>query len=777
MSFIILDTNINEGEQRREEFKGIPFLVNRKDFRSLPMWYEKPVNVGREVEGIFFLGMTTQAVTGECGWIGERYHAWQRKLFIGDILGRIDLLYEGNQMDGVPLIFGVNVWNYNTFTQLKDYEGKVYPIGMPYREPFDSDTEAAELLEESLQLFENDGDKYTRYLFAFKTRGSKRLENITLRTNWGRDAGVGISAITAFTKGTSIPVEEGLKFNVISFYVKSQYYTSMDRLARKLYQFLDELPVNFPQDKPEGYKGPELLFKGTPEAELLANVYYHNIHDMATNKVEDNGMLRTSTKNAPCYGFYGGIGTYRDDEERYNYYKQIWSRDIGRVLCELIEHGEIEKCRLAAELLLKYLYDPGVVYKRPNWKRIVNASELGEYPESYENISIQYFARGKENDGHASIMIMLYQLYRHGGVDVGWLKRNFKALIDAAEWFCWQMDNPGESSFEDVLCSESESTYGDLGGYDLFSNSYAYYALVVFSKLAEDIGEKACYERWKCYADRLMKGIEKVFTGSHYKYGAVLVEPESDNWPSEIKRMASLLLMPEIFGYDTAEMFPGLWELWLNTYKAQKDVFFSPMMGGAMGYGQGYQTQAAMLLDQVEDYTQCLDWAARFSYFHSLYPYIVPEGVTYHPSGRFWYRHTDLGNALQQTEIVKCIRLIIGLDDLDLEEGLKLIPRLPDGWERIEVKNYPIAARVNGIISRVNVNLIYSRIDEGFELFFESEKPIKVNLLRIGPFFEDKRDINIVGLSSGASMKTRSSRQFAYISLNAEINRIQTTVT
>lgn len=729
-----------------------------------------PIDVAATLTGLLFLGMVTQARSGECGWAGERFFGYEKKLYLGDVIGRIDLLYEGNLMDGIPLIFGVNVWNYETFCHVQPHEAPVYPIRAPYREPFDSDPAARNLLEAALLLRENpDGEKYSRYIFALRTR-HRRLTTLAVHPWGSRHAEIGVSAITAIADGVHLAVQEAWRFTDQQFYVRKEYFSSVDRLARRLYQYSDELPDHYPLHIPVGYQGPHIEMRGRPEAELLTNVYYHNIHDMITHKVEDDGRMHTSTRHYPCYGFYEGIGTYRQ-EGQYNYYDQIWSRDLGRLLCEIIEHGETERCARAADLFFHYLYDPSSEFKRPHWKRIVNASELGVFPENYEGISFQEFVKGRENDGHASVMLMIYRLYQHRCVGLEYLRAHRQELVDAAEWFCWQMDNPGLSGFSGVLCSESESSYGEHGGYDLLSNSYAWSALAAFATLAREMGEVPFEKRWASYADRLLTNVLLTFTATHPRYGTVLSEPESDNWPSELKLLASLLLMPETTGYDPAEDAPQWYPLWANSYRAQKEAFFSPMVGGSMGYGQGYTTQAALLLDQVEDYTDCLGWAARFSYHHSEYPYIVPEGVTAHPSGRFWYRHTDLGNAVQQTEIVKCVRLVFGLDDLRPGPGLRLVPRLPDGWQLLEARRSLVVALVEGEIARIHVDWLYRRVPGGFEAELTTPKPIRVASVRFGPFPDgvDRVSVKGDGVEAVAVLRKRGSRQFAYVRLDREV--------
>jgi hypothetical protein len=769
--FQALDLGIS-GCPEELSLDGVPFRVMRTGGRIAPLEYGLPVVVGGKASALFFLGMTTQARSGECGWSGERFYGFQRKLYIGDVLGRIHILYAGNVMDAIPLIFGVNVWNYETFSWVHPHEGPVFPIGGPYREPLDGDPRARALFADALVLHDNEaGEKYTRYGFGLRLRG-RPVERLWVR-RWGaREAGIGISAITACRDHQALERLAGWRLTDQRYYLQKAYFPAMDRLARRLYQFLDELPQHFPVEVPAGYHGPELALTGTREAELLTNLYYHNIHDMAAHKVTDDGRMHASTRDHPCYGFYEGIGTFRQDGH-YNYAGQVWSRDLGRLICELIEHGERERCVRAADVFFRYLYDPSPVYRRPHWKRIANASELGVFPENYDGITFQEFVQGRENDGHASVMLMLYRLYQHRCVDVDYLRAHRRELVDAAEWFCWQMDSPADSGFDGVLCSESEASNGEYGGYDLFSNSYAYYALRAFSELARVMSEPGLEERWLAYAERLWAGIEDMFVTTHPRHGRVLCEPESDNWPSELKRMASLLLIPEYSGYDPAEEAPEWYELWANTLLAQREVFFSPMVGGAMGYGQGYTTQTVLLLDQVEDYTQCLHWAARFSYHHSEYPYIVPEGVTYHPSGRFWYRHTDLGNAIQQTEIVKCVRLVLGLDDLNHDLGLRLVPRLPNGWSEVAVRDYPVVTRCGQQVQPVQVTWRYRRTGDGYMAEFECDRPVHIGTLRWGPFPPGTTDVRLEGVAGPARIEQRGSAVWAYASIDRDVQVAQ----
>ena len=68
---------------------------------------------------------------------------------------------------------------------------------------------------------------------------------------------------------------------------------------------------------------------------------------------------------------------------------------------------------------------------------------------------------------------------------------------------------------------------------------------------------------------------------------------------------------------------------------------------------------------------------------------MVPEGVILHGSGQYWFRNSDLGNAVRQAEIIKEARLMLGVDDFD-PAALQIIPRLPATMTAMEAKGLPV---------------------------------------------------------------------------------------
>jgi hypothetical protein len=128
--------------------------------------------------------------------------------------------------------------------------------------------------------------------------------------------------------------------------------------------------------------------------------------------------------------------------------------------------------------------------------------------------------------------------------------------------------------------------------------------------------------------------------------------------------------------------------------------------------------------------------ATMLTYHHTDWKYIVPEGVITHGDGRYWFRNSDLGNGVQQAEIVKLARIMIGVDDFDCDRGIQLIPRLPKNWQYLSVKDFRTA---NG----KSVSYRYSRTQDpdslkttdGNQSYYLTVSPeSEVTTVRVGPF-------------------------------------------
>lgn len=743
---------------------GIPFAVLKNERGIVRKIGTETLAFPASCEALFFLGMATDSDYCSEWWAqNETMYDHSVRIFLGDRLMRIRVIFEDRTEELISVIFGVNAWNYNLFYRPKEAE-QLLSFDAPYQEPFASDPQAAALKDAALKLMENDTDsaeKCTKWVFGYRVRPDKKIKEIMLLKEDSKRANVAVSAVTGLLAGEEIRPE----WTVVDqdFFLRKAYYADIDRLARRLYQFRDELPQSDEKKEIAGFDAPDLTFTGSAMAEIYTNVYRVNILDMAYGKIDADGRPHTSTPHTCNFGCYLGFGTFKENSDTYG--GHVWTRDIGRTLMELVNLGYLKRALPAADYLHKLLYYPSIRFPIPHWKRVANLVAKDE---------TDLFNEGKENDGHASVMLFLYTLYRKGAVDCGWLREHRSQLKDAAEYYLWQKAHPSESNFTDILYSESEASTQITGGYDLFSNIISSYALKAYAELFRQIEDPDYAAQLDEMAEELRRGVNRHFLMEHPRYGLVYTDTTDDCWTYEYKRMADLLLYSDLFGYDMAYDQPQWFDLLHRTFRAQKEAFYAPESGRQMGYGQGYLTQAAILLDLYEEMTECLEAAAMFSYHHTDHNYIVPEGVILHGSRQYWYRNSDLGNAVQQAEIVKCARLLLGIDDIVPARGLRLIPRLPNGWNSLDAKAYPVTKTDRSVTGfafsyrrrpdRGEKGKITASAD-GCSYTADWEGDVPVEWIRMGPFRTP--EIRVAG-GGEFCVKRIQDNYFAYVKVSAQ---------
>ncbi|MGH7980470.1 MAG: hypothetical protein ACREE6_13925, partial [Limisphaerales bacterium] len=171
----------------------------------------------------------------------------------------------------------------------------------------------------------------------------------------------------------------------------------------------------------------------------------------------------------------------------------------------------------------------------------------------------------------------------------------------------------------------------------------------------------------------------------------------------------------------------------IDTYRPYQPFGF---YGQAMGYGQGFVTQSALLLDRMDDATTMLDWVAKEVYdprFNRFNHFIVPEGVQISTDGRYWYPFGDLGNGVQEGETVKTLRLVIGVDDTQAGR-LQFYPRMPYGWSEIAVEKYPVVFEDAGKMETTFLCYKLERAADGMKLQISADKDLGTVAMRLGPF-------------------------------------------
>ena len=732
---------------------GIPFRVQEKDGK-IEKISDESLSLRGSFTSIYFLGMSTES--WQCSeWWGQQEVLYDQttRLFFGDRIGHFRIIFDDKTMELVSVIFGVNAFNYNLYFKPKPNEGNLMSFEAPYDEPFKSDKDAKKLLDGALILNENvsdDAEKASKWIFCYKPRRDKQIVSIEWHKEDGKRADLCFSAVTGLT--SDCEDGSGLRYADLDFFLKKSWYKPLDALKHRLYQYIDEIPREVDPLEIDGFDAPDIRFYNKYGTDVMTNVYRKNITDMAYGKITDDGMPHTSTAGTANFGCYIGFGTFNYSA---SYGAHVWTRDTGRMLIEVTNAGYFDRVRAAVGKLHEMLYYPSLRFKIPHWKRVANLVAQNENDT---------FNEGNENDGHASIMTAIWYLYHKGGVDKAWLTENKKHLKAAADYYLWQRDNPKESNFDRVLYTHSETSTQILGGYDLYSNFISYYAELLYASLFNELGDVEYAEKLRTFCRELKAGIFERFVMDHPKYGKVLTDTTDDCWTYEYKRFVPALICTDFLAYDLHEADPELFDLCKRTFLAEKEVYYNAFSGRQMGYGQGYLTNCALTLDLYDEYSECVDASAKLCYHHTDVPYIVPEGVIMHGSGKFFFRNSDLGNAVQQAEIIKEVRLMAGADDLSCE-GYRLIPRLPSHLTRIEVKDLPM--RLSDGVRRISY--VYSRgthypvfATDGsvsYSLGLECEE--KPEYVRFGPFEND----NIKSCGETVCIEEINGKYYAYIKI------------
>ena len=172
------------------------------------------------------------------------------------------------------------------------------------------------------------------------------------------------------------------------------------------------------------------------------------------------------------------------------------------------------------------------------------------------------------------------------------------------------------------------------------------------------------------------------------------------------------------------------------------------------GYGQGFFTQAALLQDDINTYTKCLEGIARLGYDGSvadplafdMNPWVMSECFNYenyeqgsdHTFGALSLGRREVmdnpgdeGNLVQEAEIIKVIRLVIGARSE--ERRLVIMPRLPWMWDSVEVKDYPVQWH-DSQIKRINFKLSHERWLRKCTITYDIPEDFEGVDVRFGPF-------------------------------------------
>lgn len=694
---------------------GVPFIEGTLSVSSNIPGH---VKIGGAVKRIFLLGMTDND-TIRC-WADPRDYSV--RFLIGDNLGSIHLNYADGTTQEYPLVLGESDWFGKSFFQ--------------YQEPFPTDAHLRRAFATALRIYPPAPVEDGQYIAVIAPKPVP-LQSITVESSPAKQGTPVITGITVEAAGSAdaagaIAVVPGAFSPDLKQFIQEKTLrlsgkdeaaaqSSLENLRLALYSSDNTFKGKVREAVPAGYSGPMVSFKGNEQAQILANAFRYNLQDIS-DKIDAEGMYHTSTKGATSWNG-NGFGTFRTNAGIY--YTTSWCRDMGRSLGELAEMEYTNEALRCADYCLRSarLWEDksapkfhGQLYP-PHWSRIANRP----------NAAPPY-----ENDGHGLVTMFLYKLWQRLPDRDEWLRQRWPDVKAAGDWILWQFDHPEISGATNgVMHTTGECAGGN--GYSVYGDYICMDALRALAQMADSIGENESAGRWRARADKMQAAMAERYVINDPKYGQVWTLDYA-GWPCKGTVLGPLIVAADYQGFapedDNASWRPvniAAYQRLLDTYRP------FGFYGQATGYGQGFVTQSALLLDRMDDATKMLDWVAKEIYDPRFDCFIVPEGVQIDPAGRYWFRAGDLGNGVQEAEILKTLRLVIGVDDTQ-SDRLRLFPRMPFGWTEIAVEKYPVLLEREGKMETAFLRYKLVRSGNRMKLTIASSKETGPVAMRLGPF-------------------------------------------
>ncbi|HEV2328376.1 MAG TPA: hypothetical protein VGY56_06265 [Verrucomicrobiae bacterium] len=715
------DTNSNIAERY-----GIPF---EEGDLGLVRNGSAQVAVGGAVKRVFILGMTEKA--NLFCWASPMDHSV--RFFIGDKLAEIRLNYADGTTNVYPLVLGEGVW-----------WGKPF---FDFPAPFPIDARLRMALASALCLYPPAPVADGNYVAVIDPKRVP-LRSITFANTTDKQgtlvvAGVtvepadssGLLAGTELSSGPMPPAfRKFIKEKSLRLSGKGEQQTErrLNELRLALYTSDANFNRRAPPAMPANYRGPIVSFKGDFYADILKDAFYANVQDMS-DKVDQAGMYHTSTLGAPSWGGYNGFGTFRKNCS--TYYGTSWCRDMGRSLQELTELGYTNAAARCADYCLRMaklwekepsLKIQGTVMP-PHWGRVANKPAVDAC---------------FENDGHGLITMFLFKLWQRLPDRDQWLRARWPDVKAAGDWILWEFAHPKISgAAHGVLYTTSECSAGK--GYSVYADAICMDALNALAQMADSIGQTNSAAQWRERAQEMQQAIGTQYVAASQKYGRQWTLRYA-GWPNSSTVLGPLIFLADYQGF--APQDDNLAWRPLNEASYQRLVDrYQPFgfYGQAMGYGQGFVSQAALLLDRMHDASRILDWTAKEIYDPQSGSFIVPEGVQIDLSGRFWYHTGDLGNGVQEAENVKSLRLVIGVDDTH-PDRIQFYPRMPYDWNEIAVARYPVLIERAGKMELTHMHYVLDRSGRKMKLDIGSDDDLGPVAMRLGPFERPPRASNVI---------------------------------
>ena len=735
---------------------GVPFINDTLTYKN----GIAQIDIKNQVKYIYLLGMAES----NNGRVWREPNNFSLRYFVGDDIGNIKLNYADGTTDIFPLKMGESIW-----------WGKLF---YDYQEPFSNDVKLRKALKASLRLYPQTPIEDGNYV-AVITPKPVSINNIVVECSPSKQgtpiiAGITVESINdkklagwmpIFGEAVSGEFKEFIQTKSLRFLNQNEKEAQikLKNLQQALYTNDDVYKKTVQQQIPSNYSGPKVSFEGNNFANILTNVFYHNILDIIS-KIDTNGFFHSSSKNAVLFAG-NGLGTYRNNVGEY--YNESWSRDFGRCLQEVTVLGYLnevsncinfcfQKARLWEDMPSLRL-DSNIILPR-HWSRILNKPTK---------------STSQENDGHGLIALFLYKYWQRIPNRNEWLHDNWIDIKAAGDWITWQFEHPEITGSTDVLhtTGESSSWAGNKGS-TIYADFMCINTLNCLAEMADAYGDAQTAKHWRDRANKMFKALQN-YVILDTKYGKVWTLDYA-GWAYKATVLGPVMCLADYQGFSPNDDYPQLRAINEAAYQRIIDTYNKPFgfYGEGMGYGQSFITQSALLLDRMQDATTMLNWMAKAIYDPRFGSFIVPEGCQTDSVGKYWYRNGDLGNGVQEAEVIKTLRIVIGIDDTH-PNRLQFFPRMPYDWNKIEIKEYPVLCKYSSNFEIAHVNYELERTKDGMILKIYSDKQLNGVAFRLGPFKNkpDDRSIMVNGKFLETSLEKSGDSWWRSFTISIEANK------
>jgi len=785
-------------ENAEEVFcRSMPFLSVSPDHRKKTSrtitGSDEEIPVGVSASTIYLLGMMNEGWDqGVMHWGGHPELRIKRddQVNIGSRIGDIEIRYTDGKTDRIPVVIGVTAWFVAQWV-----DGPTHGVTSPVQEPFASRPEYMAVLKKVLRIREDsDGvspdTRHIHYFLAIKTRPGV-IKSIVVRDN---PALLGRPLVSAVTLACAKPSDKLHHFGKISLDASDlkpivdsanpgNWSADVNSLARVLYTSESDIPKNIkPIDFPKSLDAARVRFTGGSLGGMLSNIWVANLAQMDEKFERATGFFHETGKNTPWYGGYSGVGTWSPIGV---YYSGAFGRS-AEAYASLTMRCINDPVRTTnfVDFCDKWLYfyrsnhdldkgpdNTGLDVSRyskdapPHWSFVINGPislDTNEFPGT------------EEMDGHGATIVSRWIAWRMMGAPSGeWLRESRKDVYgksrwdstrDGAEFICWWMDYTGR----DVIWSEGETTgwagsgalvpksmmietnptkikenYANSDMYEPYPNFACLTALRCSAQMADAVGDIELAKKWRTYADRIREGMIRLLKNGDSTNFTWRVSPFSV-LPSLQDSLVQAWFSVYYDGLDPNKLDPTMTPITRNTLKRQlsQQYGFAPVL--AMGYGQGWISESALILDDMDSAGHLLSNLAKYSYDKNMdyvdvkrridwrvNMWLIPEGTNLMPDGR-WYRIGDLTNGANQGPAMHALELCAGVDDTD--PGLvKILPRAPDPLEGLQVENFFTLVPDGEGLAKVRIGYVFKK--PGY-FTLKSDRAIPRLAVRLGPFDE-----------------------------------------